>query len=134
MSQGEVINILIVDDEENTRVSLNQLLSSQSDFDVIGIACDGRGAVELAGKLKPDVILMDIEMPVLDGLEATQQIIKHSSDAKVILMSDDTSTKVLQQAMLAGSKWILSRVVDKEMLLKSIRIIYTTQYPIIRHN
>lgn len=134
MSQGEVISILIVDDETETRASLNQLLSSQSEFVVVATACDGREAVELVGKLKPDVIVMDIDMPDMDGLEATKQIIKHDSDAKVILMSDDARSEIYQQAMLAGSKWILSRGADKELLSKSIRIIHTTQYPIIRHS
>ena len=133
MSRGEVISILIVDNEKYTRVSLNQLLSSQPDFDVIGTACDGREAVELAGKLKPDVIVMDIEMPVMDGLEATGQIIKHHSDAKVILMLEDTCSENLNQVMLAGASFFLSKPLNVEQSYKAIRAT-AQQYTFIRSN
>lgn len=120
MSQGEVISILIVDDETETRASLNQLLSSQSDFVVVATACDGREAVELAGKLKPDVIVMDIDMPVIDGLEATKQITKHHSDSGVILMSDDNSSEILKQAMLAGARFFLSKPIKEDQIIAAV--------------
>ena len=74
------IKILIADDQALVRAGFKMILDAEDDLEVIGEAVDGRQAVEMARRLKPDVILMDIRMPELDGIEATKQVIDNSTD------------------------------------------------------
>jgi pilus assembly protein CpaE len=93
------IRILLVDDNTETRESLKKLLAFEPDFKVIGSASNGRAGVEQAKVLHPDVIIMDANMPEMDGFEATSLILKDNPEAYVIMMSiqngDDIMTRVL---------------------------------------
>lgn len=81
------MRILIVDDDEDLLEALSQLLELESDFDVIGTALNGRNAVKLASSLRPDMVLMDIVMPIMDGVAAAQQIKNNKPDTRVVLMT-----------------------------------------------
>jgi len=80
-----VIRVLLVDDQELMRMGFRMVLGAQPDIDVVGEAGDGRRAVELAGELRPDVVLMDVRMPILDGVEATKQIIQITENNATIV-------------------------------------------------
>jgi len=99
--------ILLADDHEVVRAGLRALLEEQSGWDVIAEAADGRDAVEKAGKLKPDVVVVDIAMPSLNGLEAVRQIVKAVPNTKVLVLTMYDSDPLIQQVLQAGARGYL---------------------------
>jgi two-component system response regulator NreC len=100
---SEAIKVLIADDHTIFRSGLNLLLSSESDIEVIGEAMDGPSAVELTRQLKPDVVLMDISMPGLNGFQATQQIKERIPEASVLVLTMHRSEEYFFQMLEAGA-------------------------------
>src|SRR5438874_1936781 len=96
--------IYIADDHEVVRKGLMALLQAQPDWEVIGEAADGREAVEKAQRLKPDVIILDIGMPSLNGLEATRQILKTNPEAKVLILTLHESEQMVREVLNAGAR------------------------------
>lgn len=99
--------ILLADDHEVVRRGLCSLLKSQPDWEVIGEAGNGREAVEKALTLKPDVVILDIGMPNLNGLEATRQILKANPHIKVLILTLHDSDQVVQEVLNAGARGFL---------------------------
>jgi pilus assembly protein CpaE len=99
----EKIRVLIVDDLPETRENVRKLLQFESDVDVIAQAASGEQAVELAKEHAPDIILMDINMPGLDGIAASQTIMQSVPSAQIVIMSVQSEADYLRRAMLAGS-------------------------------
>ena len=97
------ITVLIADDHQLFAEALSAILAADARIDVVGHARDGRQAVELAESLDPQVILMDISMPVMDGIEATQQIRARSTDACVLMLTGSNSTLDVDRARKAGA-------------------------------
>src|ERR1051325_4687576 len=95
------ISVLLVDDHTVVRQGLRALLSSEEDMEVIGEAENGRQAVMLAKKLPPDVVVMDVAMPLLNGLEATKQVLKSVPTAKVLVLTSYGDDECVQQMMKA---------------------------------
>lgn len=118
---GEIIRVMIVDDVADTCDQLEKLLFFEKDIEVIAKAHNGREAVALANSKKPDVILMDINMPEMDGIAATEAIIAESPYIKVIIMSVQGETDYLRRAMLAGAREFLVKPISADDLYKSIR-------------
>lgn len=109
------IRLLIADDIEETRSLLRQVLELEDEtFEVVGEASDGEEAVSLFNKLKPDVVLMDINMPRKNGLEATEEIVSLDPDANVIIMSVQNDTEYLRTAMSAGAKGYILKPINHE--------------------
>lgn len=102
-----VFRILVVDDHEVVRKGLISLLQSQPDWQVCGEAADGREAVEKAQQLKPDVVILDIGMPSLNGLEATRQILKTNPQARVLILTLHDSDQVVREVLNAGARGFL---------------------------
>ncbi len=125
------ISILLVDDIAETRQSIKKLLAFEQDFKVVGEAGDGRNGVAQAKELKPDIIIMDINMPDMDGLEAAGLITKAVPTAGVIMMSVQDDADYMQKAMLAGARFFLSKPVTMDQLYSTIRSVYD-QYAGIR--
>jgi pilus assembly protein CpaE len=125
------ITILLVDDIAETRESIKKLLAFEQDFKVVGSASNGREGVELAKELEPDIIIMDINMPDMDGLEAAGLITKAVPTAGVIMMSVQSDHDYMQRAMLAGARFFLSKPVNMDQLYSTIRNVYQ-QYESIR--
>ena len=98
------IKILIADDHSLMRVGLNALFSHQHDMEVVGEACDGIEAVNLAEQLNPDIVVMDLKMPKLDGAEATRRILDVTPDAKVVILTSYGSSDDLVRAVANGAK------------------------------
>jgi pilus assembly protein CpaE len=118
------IRVLIVDDIPETRENLRKLLFFESDVEVIGAATSGEEGITLAGQLKPDVVLMDINMPGVDGITATEAITQQLPTVQVIMMSVQGETDYLRRSMQAGAREFLIKPFSGEDLVAAIRRIY----------
>ena len=99
--------ILLADDHGVVRKGLRFLLESEAGMEVVGEAADGRQAVDLAAELKPDIIVMDIAMPRLNGIEATRQIVRDRPETSVIMLSMHSDEEYLVRTLTAGAKGYL---------------------------
>ncbi len=118
------IRIVIADDHPIFREGLKKLLSLEEDFQVIGEAADGRQTVEVVLKLQPDILLLDLKMPNMSGLEALQELGDKAKSTKVIVLtaSDDEASVV--QAMRMGTAGIVLKQTATDLLVKSIRKVF----------
>ncbi len=121
------IRVLIVDDIPETRDHLSKLLSFETDVTVVGAAASGSEAIELAGGLLPDVVLMDINMPDMDGIAATEQLASIAPGAAVVMMSVQGEADYLRRSMLAGAREFLVKPFSSDELTASIRQVYTRE-------
>ncbi|NJK78713.1 MAG: response regulator, partial [Chloroflexaceae bacterium] len=124
MSEESAIRVMIVDDIADTCDQLEKLLYFEKDIAVVGKAYNGREAVEMARERRPDIILMDINMPEMDGITATEAILNHDPTVQVIIMSVQGETDYLRSAMMAGAREFLVKPVSADDLYKSIRHVY----------
>jgi two-component system response regulator NreC len=112
------IRLLVVDDHPVVRAGLRTLLSAQDDMDVVGEADDGRAAIERAVALEPDVVVMDITMKGMGGLEATQEITRRLPDTKVLVLTMHENEEYLRQLLEAGATgYVLKQAVDTELVV-----------------
>ena len=118
------IRVLIVDDLPETRENVRKLLQFESDVEVIAQAGDGEQAVELAKEHSPDIILMDINMPGLDGIAASQAIVQNLPTAQIIIMSVQSEADYLRRSMLAGARDFLMKPFSGDELISAIRRVY----------
>jgi len=118
------ITILIADDIEQTRNSIKRLLSLDPDVRVIAEAADGKEAVKKTIELKPDIVLMDINMPGLDGIAATEQITLRAPETSVIIMSVQRENEYLRKAMFAGARDYIVKPFTNDELLDTIKRVY----------
>lgn len=114
------ITVLLAEDHAIVRQGLSALLNVDGHFKIVGEARNGRQAVELAQTLKPDVILMDIAMPVLNGLEATRQILAANPAAKVVILSAHSDDAYLDSMSAVGAMGFLEKQTSAEILTKAI--------------
>lgn len=118
-----MVKILVADDHPVVRDGLVAILGTQPDFDIVGEASDGKAALELALRLEPDVVLLDMEMPEMDGLEVLRQIRAVRPDAKVIIFTVfDTDERILG-AVQAGAQGYLLKGVPREEIFNAIRVV-----------
>lgn len=115
------IQVLIVDDIPETRDHLTKLLGFESDIEVVGAAASGVEAIELAERLSPDIVLMDINMPDMDGIATTEQLVTRVPTAAVIMMSVQGEADYLRRSMLAGAREFLVKPFSSDELTASIR-------------
>jgi pilus assembly protein CpaE len=120
----QIINILLVDDIVETRENVKKLLSFERDFRVVGMASTGREGIALAKELRPDIVIMDINMPDMDGIQATTQVIDSASSPGVIMMSAQDDPNYMRLAMLAGAKAFITKPPRPEDLYSTIRAVY----------
>lgn len=118
------IRILLVDDHAIVRKGLRALLAEIDDIEVVGEAADGQQAINQAAALHPDVILMDIVMPNMDGIEATQQITRQQPEARVLALTSFAADDKLFPAIKAGALGYLLKDSDPEELLQAIRQVH----------
>ena len=124
---ADQIRVLIVDDIPETRDHLSKLLGFESDIEVVGSAASGREAIEMAAKLTPDVVLMDINMPDMDGISATERLSAEVPSAAVVMMSVQGEADYLRRSMLAGAREFLVKPFSSDELTSSIRQVYTRE-------
>ena len=120
----QTIRLMVVDDHALLRQALRALLDGQEALEVIGEATNGRDAVEAAERLRPDVVLMDMVMPGLNGLEATRQIIKRSPSCWVLILTAYLEDERLLQALRAGASGYVVKNSDLEELLLAIQSVH----------
>ncbi|MFC1975982.1 response regulator [Chloroflexota bacterium] len=120
----EKIHLLIVDDIPETRENLRKLLFFESDIDVVGAATNGEEGIELATELQPDIILMDINMPGIDGITASERITQKVPFCQIIMMSVQGEADYLRRSMLAGAREFLIKPFSSDELVGSIRRVY----------
>ena len=119
------IRVLIVDDVPQVRRELRTLLPLLDDIDIVGEADNGQSAIELAAALRPDAILIDVEMPILDGLEATRRIKQASPATHIIILSIHNDATVRAQARSAGADDFVDKGAPLTALLQAIKTIST---------
>jgi DNA-binding NarL/FixJ family response regulator len=124
MSVGK-IRILLVEDHETVREGLRMIVSAQPDMEVVGEAGDGRAAIERAQELQPDVVVMDVSMPRMNGLKATGKLLELCPQTKVLTLTRHTDDGYLQELLRAGaSGYVLKQSAPTE-LLRAIRTVAT---------
>lgn len=118
------IKVLLAEDHTIVRKGIRSLLDSEPDIEVVGEAEDGREAVEKAERLSPDVVLMDISMPSLNGLEATRQILRRSPEVKVLILTMHTNEEYIFQFLRAGAAGYLIKQTAPIELVSAIQAVY----------
>ena len=116
-----VISVLIADDEAIIRDGLRTIVDLEDDMMVVGEAADGAQAVAATRELRPDVALVDIQMPVLDGIEATRQMVKASNPPRVLVLTTFDRNEYVYDAMKAGASGFLLKDVRRHQLTDAIR-------------
>ena len=117
------IRVLLVDDQELLRLGFRMILSEEKDIAVVGEAGDGREAVKLAGALRPNVVLMDIRMPVMDGIEATRQIVAADGEIRVLVLTTFDIDEYAFGALQVGASGFLLKDVPPKDLVAGIRSV-----------
>ena len=121
MSNDETIKVLIVDDIAETRENIRKLLQFEADFEIVGAARNGHEGIELAIELQPDVILMDINMPDIDGITATETIRGEVPNAQIVILTVQADPNYMRRAMLAGARDFLTKPPSVDEMLAAIR-------------
>ncbi|MFL6373299.1 MAG: response regulator [Pyrinomonadaceae bacterium] len=122
---SEKLRILLAEDHKTVREGIKLLVNAQTDMEVIGEAGDGEIAVRLAGELKPDIIVMDISMPELNGLRATRRIRSNGHDVKILMLTRHTDDGYLQQLIEAGANGYVLKQSAPNELINAIRAVGT---------
>jgi DNA-binding NarL/FixJ family response regulator/class 3 adenylate cyclase len=117
------VRILIVDDQALVRAGFRMILEAEEDIEVVGEAADGREAVEAATSLGPDVVLMDVRMPEVDGIEATRRLLAKDGQAKVVMLTTFDMDEYVYEALRAGASGFLLKDVPPEQLVEGIRAV-----------
>lgn len=119
------IRVLLVDDQSLVLAGLAQLLKRADDIEVVGETDDGLSGVEMARRLRPDVVLMDIRMPGLDGIEATRRIVAdpNLAETKVVMLTTFDSDELIYDSLRAGASGFLLKDIEPEDLRKAVRIV-----------
>ncbi|MGV9847245.1 response regulator [Streptomyces sp. NPDC003442] len=117
------IRVLIADDQVMVREGFSVLLNAQPDIEVVGEAVDGRQAIAQVAALRPDVVLMDIRMPEVNGLEATREIVAADADAKVLVLTTFDLDEYVYQALRAGASGFLLKDASARQLGDAVRVV-----------
>ena len=126
------IRVLLADDHALFRGGVASLLAAESDFEVVGEAADGRQAVEMARDLMPDVILMDISMPVMNGLEATRRINAEMPYVKIVVLTASDEERSLFEAVKSGAQGYLLKTIEAQALYGTLRGVVQGEAPVSR--
>ncbi len=127
-NQEAPVRVLVVDDQQLMRDGLASLLSIQAGIEVVGMAVNGQEAIDRALTLTPDVILMDIRMPVLDGITATQQVRRQLPDCQVLMLTTFDDEEYIVKALLAGASGYLLKDIPATDLAQAIHLAHRGIY------
>lgn len=137
MISQEVIKIALIDDHKLFREGVKRILSFEPAFDVVAEADDGRDAKELVEKYDPDIVLMDINMPEINGIEATKELLQTNPDLKVIILSIHDDENYVTHALQSGAQGYLLKEMDTDSLMEAIKVVYdggSYLHPKVTHN
>jgi len=115
------IRVVLVDDHPTVRRELSTFLRGFADIDVVGEAADGRGAIELARSLAPDVMVMDVFMPVMNGIDATRAIRSENPEVRIVGMSMYDEAELGESVRLSGATTYVCKAASPELLLEAVR-------------
>jgi len=118
-----MIRVLIADDQELVRTGFRVMLDAQADLDVVGEAGDGGEAVQAARRLRPHVVLMDIRMPTLNGIEATRRIVADGSSSRVLMLTTFDLDEYVYEALRAGASGFLLKDAGRDDLIHAVRVV-----------
>jgi len=118
------IRVVLVDDQALFRAGIRMLVDSQPDLEVVGEAADGREAIEVVRRAAPDVVLMDIRMPVLDGLAATAELLRDPQPPRIVMLTTFDLDEAVARAIRQGASGFLLKDADPEFLLAAIRTVH----------
>jgi DNA-binding NarL/FixJ family response regulator len=121
-AEAAMISVVVVDDQELMRAGFRMVLGAHPDLEIVGEAGDGAQAVELAGQLRPDVVLMDVRMPVLDGVEATKRIVETGS-SRVLVMTTFDLDEYVYSALQGGASGFLLKDTPPDHLVSALRAV-----------
>jgi len=121
MATREKIRVMIVDDINETRENIRKLLQFEGDMEVVGVARTGKEAIEVAAEIRPDVVLMDINMPDMDGITATEQIRRKIPFSQIVILSVQGDPNYMRRAMLVGARDFLTKPPMPDELSAAIR-------------
>ncbi|MFH2038545.1 MAG: response regulator [Chloroflexota bacterium] len=121
MAEAEKIRVLVVDDDSETRENIRKLLQFETDIEVVGAARSGKEAIELVAETDPDVVLMDINMPDMDGIKATEIILRQTPYVQVVILSVQNDQNYMRRAMLVGARDFLPKPPMADELTSTIR-------------
>jgi DNA-binding NarL/FixJ family response regulator len=125
-----VIRVLVAEDHAVVRAGLEQLLAGADDVEVVGSAANGEEAVELTGERSPDVVLMDLVMPGVDGIEATRRILELGTGARVVVLTSFSDRNAIMDALDAGAIGYLLKDAEPEELVRGIRAAARGESPL----
>jgi two-component system, NarL family, nitrate/nitrite response regulator NarL len=126
--ENQPIRLIIADDHAIFRDGLRRLLATQPDFQVIGEASDGKEAISLAQSMKPDVLLLDLAMPRVPGMEVLRELSRQETPVRTILLTAAIQPFAVTSALQLGARGIVLKASPPEMLLKSIRSVHEGQF------
>ena len=125
-----MIRVLVADDQNLVRGGFELMLSQQDDIEVVGTAADGREAVRLVRERRPDVVLMDIRMPVLDGIAATEQVLREPDPPRVLVLTTFDLDDYVVDALRVGASGYLLKDVEPEDLVRAVRSVAVGDMPL----
>jgi len=123
-----VIKVLLVDDHELVRMGIKRLLQDAPNIKIVGETKTGEDAVLLAKELMPDVVVMDVQMPGIGGLEATRKMIRHNPDVKILVLTIYENEPYPTRLLQAGASGYITKGCDAEEMVRAIRTVYTGQH------
>jgi DNA-binding NarL/FixJ family response regulator len=118
-----VIRVLVADDQALVRAGFRAILEAQDDLEVVGEAGDGGEAVAIARELRPDVVLMDVRMPGVDGIEATRRLLRHGDAPRVLMLTTFDLDEYVYEAMRAGASGFLLKDAPRDQLVGAVRTV-----------
>ncbi|WP_144829840.1 response regulator transcription factor [Microbacterium sp. BH-3-3-3] len=118
------VRIVLVDDQSLFRAGIRMVIDSQSDLEVVGEASDGREAIEVVRQVRPDIVLMDVRMPVMDGLTATAEILREPEPPRVIVLTTFDLDEAAARAIQGGASGFLLKDSEPEFLLSAVRTVH----------
>jgi DNA-binding NarL/FixJ family response regulator len=125
-TDADVIRVLIADDHPLMRKGLADILAGVEGIEVVGAAQDGAAALALAHAVRPDIVLMDISMPGMDGIEATEKLVEMNIGARVVMLTSYSEREKITQALAAGAVSYLTKDSPPEAVIRAIRSAATT--------
>ncbi len=119
------IRVVVVDAHDVIRAGMRSLIDSEPGYVVVGEASDGREAIKLVARIRPDVVLMDVRLPLVNGIEATRQMRSQGAQTNVVLISTDCNSETMMDALRAGARGYVLKDVERGELLSVIRRVTT---------